>query len=341
MPHRPFAFTSWRRALLALACCAAIVPAQAGEWWTAFNDATLNLLVADAPAAHESARAAALQAQATLASEYVQARLAGVRLVTAGILIGALQRQRTLLAGAANDPEAQQSIPLVDQLLARARTRAAEFEQLRQASLQALARQAGGRSPEALAALLQPALRDPRVPSPDFELPREVSGLVLRQRPDVAQAETELARAGRDSTIEQLRLAKYLQALAAPIVPDDAAPEAGSGSSPEQVLDHARQDIAHRLALLLAQLEGAQQQSLHAQRLLAEYELVRRRYARGELSELKALQALTVTLVEDDRVAAARGQVSLAWIAWQQSIGGAGNARTEELLGATRAADDE
>lgn len=315
------------RSFLASVLLAAAGAAHAAPWWSAFHDATLNLVLASADEAPPAQR---LQAQAQLAVDYVQLRAATSRLVTARMLADTLQREQQLVE--AGSEEARRVAPLLQEAQARVQ----RFEQLRSGALAALAGHAAPRrSPEDWAALLEPVLVDPRPTLPDFELPRQVSGLVLRRRADVAGAETELARDGRSSGAEQLRLARYLQALATPITADaDALPLPGLPQAPEDVLGRARSDVARRLAILTACERAAREQLALLQKLQPAYAQLEQSFRQGGVTAQQTLEAFSGLLVEEDRMAAANGQLALAWIAWQAGIGGAGDASTSELLGA-------
>jgi outer membrane protein TolC len=330
-------------ALLAVACLARAPGAQADTgagWWSAFHDATLNLLLAEAaPAAvtepQEALQALQLQADATAA--YVLARVASVRLMNGQLLVDTLQREVELLG--ADGKEASEPARAAQQALQAARARLPQFETLRASSIALLAQRSGGeRTVAVLARQLAPALGDARLPLPSFDLPRELPGIVLRQRPDVAQAEAELSQAGRDTAAGQLRLARYLQALAAPIVADAGAEAQAQGASAqaEDVLESARRDIARKLGQLDVAVNAAKSQEALLLGLQPQYLALRERFQRGEVPEVQALQGMARMLLEEDRLAVAGSKLALAWIAFQASIGGAGRASTSDLLGATR-----
>jgi outer membrane protein TolC len=309
-------------------------------WWSAFNDATLNLLIAEAaPATAPEPQAAlqALQLQADATAAYVLARVASVRLMNGQLLVDTLQRELELLAEAGE--EAGEPARAARQALQAARARLPQFEALRASSIALLAQRSGGeRTGAVLSRQLAPALGDARLPVPSFDLPRQLPGIVLRQRPDVAQAEAELSQAGRDTAAGQLRLARYLQALAAPIVADAsvAAPAEGVSPQAEDVLEGARRDIARKLGLLDEAVNAAKSQEALLTGLQPQYLATRERFQRGEVPEIQVLQAMARMLAEEDRLAAASSDLALAWIAFQASIGGAGRANTSDLLGATR-----
>lgn len=312
---------------LAPVLLAAAGSVHAAPWWSAFHDATLNLVLASA-----APNAPQLELQAQLADDYVRLRAYGVRLTTARVLAGALQRQQDLLG--ADSEDARKLATLSHE----AQSRVAQFERLRAQSLEALAAHAAPqRTPQEWGTLLEPLLLDTRPLLPDFELPDTVSGLVLRRRADVAAAEAELARDGRSSGAEQLRLARYLQALATPITADaQPQPLLQKLLAPEDVLQQARRDVAQRLALLAAREHEAREQLALMQKLQPAYALVDQAWRQGKATELQALQAYTAMLMEQDRMAAMNGQLALAWIAWQAGIGGAGAADASDLLGASQ-----
>jgi len=333
-------------AVLAIACLARAPGARAetAGWWSAFNDATLNLLLAEAApaaaAAEPNQALLALQLQADATAAYVLARVASVRLMNGQLLVDALQRQLELLrAGQQEDSDAVRN---AQQALQSAQARLTQFEALRVSSIALLAQRSGGaRSVAMLSRQLAPVLGDARLPVPTFDLPRELPGIVLRKRPDVAQAEAQLSQAGRGTADGQLRLARYLQAMAAPIAPSSEQAGDAASSQPEDVLEAARQDISVRLGQLDAAVNAAKQQEAVLLGLQPQYLQLRERFKRGEVAEVQALGALARMLVEEDRLAASGGQLAIAWIAFQASIGGAGDASTGALLGAKRTGDPE
>jgi hypothetical protein len=311
-------------------------------WWSAFHDASLNLLLApiQAPGADRT-RALQLQAQATAA--YVRARIYTVRGQNARALREAAEHQLDLLQGAGQDDTeiARGAAAMVRQYADRERA----FDELRADSLGALAAATGGRYPaQELAVALEPALADTRLPVPEVDVPARVSGIVLRRRPDVMEAESHLALSARGSGSDQLRLAQYLQALSQEISSDDAAaapaPAPDAATAPEQVLARARLEIAARLSRLARTNQVMTQQATYTREVQQKYEGTRQAFANGTTSELDILSALQGVLVEEDRLAATTAGAALAWIAYQQSIGGAGDARMSDLLGAGSADED-
>jgi hypothetical protein len=161
---------------------------------------------------------------------------------------------------------------------------------------------------------------------------------VLRQRPDVMDAEQALAFSAHTSASEQLRLARYLQALASEIRPEDAqGREDAEGDHLAQVLDHARIEIASRLALLAA----AEQRVREEARTLDALE--RHRQDLQQAARVPAADLMDATrevLLAQDRLAAAVDASGLAWVALQESTGGAGDAGMTELLGAAPPSED-
>ena len=105
------------------------------------------------------------------------------------------------------------------------------------------------------------------------------------------------------------------------------------------VLEHARQDIAARLAQLTARGVSANEQAIYVRQLQAAYEAALQDFSAGGIDEVELLARLQRVLVEEDRLAASLGLAGLAWIAFEQSIGGAGQARASDLLGAVPADD--
>jgi hypothetical protein len=308
-------------------------------WWAAFHDATLNLLLAATPAASAGDRDLALQAQAGAVAEYIKARVYSVRLVTAQLLVRALEDQLALLrqGEGATDAGEEGAAAL---LMQQASERAVQFERLRGESLAALAA-LGKVGATGLEQRIAPALEQQQLPLPEFEWPRALPGIVLRQRSDVARAELALAQGGRGLGSGQLRLAKYLQALSAPIDDDQEGPRADDGETAaaalpaEEVLDRARRDIAGRLARVGAAVQAVEQQRANLDQLQQRYQSLRTGLASGDSAGVPALRALVHLMVEEDRMASASGSLALAWIALQAGIGGAGRATTSELLGAT------
>lgn len=315
-------------------------PAAQHTWWTAFHEGTLDLLVASDDAPADPAQRLARQARIT--SLYLEARVYSVRLATARLMRDAAARQWTLLQQQGRaDSDLARAIVLMARETAR---REQQFAVLRAESIASLAETVAGRySARALAQLLEPALAERRLPVAEFGLPDAVSGLVLRQRPDVMAAESQLVLSGRAGGVEQLRLAQYLQALSEEIRPTEAGtvdlPAAQRAGDMAGVLQKAREEIAARLAQLTVRGDSANQQATAVRQLQGAYEQSLKDFGAGQLEELELLARLQQLMVEEDRLAADLGLAGLAWIAFEESIGGAGQARTSDLLGAGTADD--
>jgi outer membrane protein TolC len=325
------------------AATAAAIAAEADRpWWWAFHDASLNLLLAPIQAAAAADRTQALELQAQAAAEYVKARVYTVRGHTARTLRESAERQLKLLQDA--DRGDTDAARFAAATVRQSAEREQQFAELRAASMGALAAALGGRYlAQELAVLLEPALDDTRLPVPEVDFPERVSGIVLRRRPDVMEAESHLALSARGSGSGQLRLAQYLQALSQEIGPDDAAAAPGEAqdgaTAPERVLVRARFEIGAGLRQLATTNEVMTQQATYARDVQQKYDRIRQTFVDGTTSEVDILGALEDVLVEEDRLAATMGGAALAWIAYQQSIGGAGEARMSDLLGAD--SDDE
>lgn len=316
------------------------VAAQAAPraWWSAFHDSTLDLLLADGLLEPDADRARLLALQARAASLYLKVRVYGVRLHTTRLMHEAAGRQWALLqqAGPGDSDLARVTASLMRETAERER----RFVVLRSESVAALAETLGGRLPaKTVAQLLEPVLQERRLPVAEFEVPDAISGLVLRQRPDVMAAEAGLVLSARGSATDQLRLAQYLQAISKEIVPEDAALAATPGDDLSAVLLRARGEIGRRLADVTARGEVAGTQAAYVQQLTGRYEGVLKALSEGRIAEVDALAGLLQLLEEQDRLAASIGLAGLAWVAFQESIGGAGQARTSDLLGAVPAKD--
>lgn len=337
---------------VAITCCVVAGGARAQEagtpgiaaqaapptWWSAFHDPTLDLLLANGLLEPDADRARLLALQARAASLYLKVRVYAVRLHTTRLMHDAAGRQWALLqeAGQSDSDLARVTASLLRETAERER----RFVVLRSESVAALAEALGGRLPaKTVAQLLEPVLQERRLPVPEFEVPEAISGLVLRQRPDVMAAEAGLVLAARGSTTEQLRLAQYLQAISQEIGPEDAALAATPGDDVPAVLLRARGEIGRRLADVTARGEVAGTQAAYVQQLTSRYEAVLKAFSEGRVAEVEALAGLLQLLQEQDRLAASIGLAGLAWVAFQESIGGAGQARTSDLLGAVPAQD--
>lgn len=319
-------------------------PAQpAGRWWTALHDPALDLLLADGvldPGA-DLARQLALQARAV--SLYLDARLYAVRLQMARALRELAERQwATLGRQGQGGPDLAHAAALLREATERERA----LTGLRSESIAGLAETLVGRSAvQVVASMLEPAAEDGRVPVPDFELPDAVAGLVLRKRPDVMAAEAELGFSGRRSGMEPLRLAYYLQAISGEIRAADAVPPAdgaegdAEGDAFSAVLRRARRDVAQRLAEVGAKGEAAGAQAAIVHHMAVAYEALLQDLRAGRVAETELLPATRRLLQEQDRLAESIRLANLAWVAFQVSTGGAGQARTSDLLGAVPSDD--
>jgi outer membrane protein TolC len=262
-----------------------------------------------------------------VAAEYVSARYNTLRLITAQAIAGLTSRRFDLLKqnGGAEDETMRQA----RQQAGEAADRVARFEALRSASVARLAHMLDGQSPRMLAAVLQPALEDSRLVVPTLDIPLHVPGVLLRRRADVAAAEASLSLTGRVSPHERLQFAQYVQALSSnigPTAPDSTHARAASdGGDIEQVLESARADVAHKLWQLKDCAEAAAKAREDLDAADAQVRDAMAGRDAGRLSELDELGTQARFLGAADRMAVAAGAVSLAWVAFQASIGGAGS----------------
>jgi hypothetical protein len=292
-------------------------------WWWSFQDASLNLLLAGA--GRTAAPADRMRVETSVVAAYIGARYGTLRLVTAQALAGIAARRLELLRqdGGADAETIRQARLQVEE----SADRVARFEALRAASLANLAQFLDGHSPRTLALLLQPALQDSRLVVPSLDVPRQVPGVVLRRRADVAAAEANLALAGRVSSHDRLQFAQYVQALSSSIGPQppDSRPQEEDGDDMAQVLDRARDDVGHKLWQLIACLEAAGNARAALDAAEAESSQAMAGRSGQTLSELDELTVQAHFLVAADRMAVAAGAVSLAWVSFQASIGGSGS----------------
>ncbi|HEY1226705.1 MAG TPA: hypothetical protein VGF26_05240 [Ramlibacter sp.] len=302
------------------------VAGPGAPWWSGSHDATLNLLLA---AADRSVAAPdRMKRETAVAAEYFSARYNTLRLVTARELSAVARRRLDLIerAGGAEDEALRQA----RQLAQEAADRVAPFEALRADALARLAGLLDGYSPRTLSLVLQPALQDTRIVLPAIDVPQQVPGGVLRRRADVAAAEADLVLAGRVSSDDQMRFARYVQALSTAIEPQPPAPaqEATTGTDIGDVLERARVDVGRKVWQLLACMQAARE----ARKALDKADVQLREARDKDIGELEALDLQAQVLVAADRMAVAAGAVSLAWVAWQGSIGGAGSAQLSAVL---------
>jgi outer membrane protein TolC len=311
-------------------------------WWMAFDDAGLNLLVGRALERERGLAKlvrgdqgeASPEADRAVVAAYLGTRVLSARGLALQALLVATERQRELLD--ADDAAASRSTEARAALRAR-QTQIVQWQQAlaaQRGQLIELLAERCGHEPGELAEMLAPALSQATVPAFASKVPDKLPRGILRERPDVAQAEAAVLRSARLDGEQQLRMAQTLRAVQGWIEPQPPTRPAGAAQArqasdaeaPELdelqgLLLHAEQEVGRDLRQLAdrAQVQAALASEAEARRLA--YLAARGQARPGAADEWQTLEQYQQWLLAHERQAAASGELALAWLQLVASTG--------------------
>ncbi|SFP20476.1 hypothetical protein [Variovorax sp. 770b2] len=289
----------------------------ARPWWSAFQSEALNALIAQAGrAAGAGERPDAPAAEIGVSAAYVAVVVQTLRLTYLESALIAVRRQSQLIAASAalHDDFSKE--------LVRRETGAAaamkKIDAQREANLAFLVARCG--LPEAaLKKTIADEVAQRRLPRFSASLPQAVPAALLANRDDI-----------------QLAASLYgIEPQALLVGTIDAARDSGDGGDSDppaeaalpgyplfpQAVARGRAEVAEALRRLQASNDMAADASGRARRAKDEFERSKVRMSRGDMSEVQMLEDFQGLMLDRQRLAAADGELAIAWIALIASLG--------------------
>lgn len=278
----------------------------ARPWWSAFESETLNALIADAGRAAPSAGASldAPAAEIGVSAAYVALLVQTLHLAYIDNARAAVRRQLKLMAAspALHDDFSKE----LKRREAGAEAALKKIDAQREANLAFLAARCGLPA-EALKQTIADEVAKRRLPRFSASLPQAVPAALLANRDDVQLAaslygiEARALLAGTIDTLEDAGLPGY------PLFP--------------QAVAQGRAEVAEALRRLQASNDAAFEANRRARETKDEFERAKTRMGRGEISEVQLLEDFQGLMLDQQRLAAADGELAIAWIALVASLG--------------------
>lgn len=316
----------------------------ARPWWSAFQSETLDALIAqvrrdgapgiggthlnkadnlDGPAAEIGVSAAyvALLVQ-TLSLTYIDNARA------------AAQRQSQLMAaGPALHDDFSRELARRE---ATARASIKRIDAMREAQLADLALRAGMPT-ETLQKTIADEVAARKLPHFAASLPQALPAVLLANRDDIQLAASLYGIEPRTLLAGTIRAAGQEGANGDAEDGGDAEPDADLPGYPlfPQAVAQGRAEVADALRRLQARSGLAAAAEQRAREAKATFEMSKARLDRGESSEVQMLEDFQGLMLDQQRLAAARGDLAIAWIALMASLG----SRTSVVLRASPARD--
>jgi len=275
--------------------------ADSHSWWSAFEDPAMDRLMA---ASRDG------NAEAGIAATYIALKVKTVELNCLENTRAAVARQTALIKGA--------NLPHDDfarQLAQREAGAQASIEKLRaqRASYIAYLAKQCRMTEAALGEMLADALQDKSLPRIAAEVPRELPMAVLSNRNDI-----NLAAALYDA-----------DPMAMPAGTIDAADDETQAIDIEvpakpvyaRAVAQAREQVAEALRRLQMQSDIANTAYARVVSARAGFEASKRRRDRGEISEVQLMEDFQGLLLDLHVLAAANGELAIAWVVLMGSIG--------------------
>ena len=269
------------------------------SWWAGFEDPAMDKLMAASLGGN---------AEAGIAATYIALKVKTLELVYLENTRSAVERQTSLIKGSAllHDDFAKQ----LAQRQAGAQSTIEKLKAQRASYIAYLARQCR-MSEAALQEMLADALQDKSLPRFAAEVPRELPMAVLANRNDI-----NLAAALYDADPSAMPAGTI----------DAAAEEARDIEVPGKPLyayavAQAREQVAEALQRLQMQSDIANTAYARVVNARAGFESSKQRRDRGEISEVQLMEDYQGLLLDLHVLAAANGELALAWVVLMGSIG--------------------
>lgn len=300
---------------------------MARPWWSAFESETLNALIADAGRAAPSAGASldAPAAEIGVSAAYVALLVQTLHLAYIDNARAAARRQSQLMAAspALHDDFSKE----LKRREAGAEAALKKIDAQRQANLAFLVARCG-LSAQALKQTIADEVARRRLPRFAASLPQAVPAALLANRDDIQLAASLYgieARALLAGTIDAVEDAGE----------SDAQADAGLPGYPlfPRAVAQGRAEVAEALRRLQASSDAAFDANRRVREAKDEFERVKTRMGRGEISEVQMLEDFQGLMLDQQRLAAADGELAIAWIALVASLG----SRTPVVLRASPA----
>lgn len=275
---------------------------QQQHWWASFEDTAMNRLMAASGNANESG----------VAATYIALKVKTLELLYLENTRSAVVRQTVLIQGSTQPYD-----DFAKQLAARhasAETTIGKLQAQRASYISYLAKQCH-MSEAALNEMLADALQDKSLPRFAAEVPRELPMAVLANRNDVNLAAALYgadASAMPDGVIEATNEAT-----------NEAQQNIDVPGNPFYVhaVAQAREQVSEALRRLQAQSDIANTAYARVANARAEFESSKQRRDRGEISEVQLMEDFQGLLLDLHVLAAANGELALAWVVFMGSIG--------------------
>lgn len=271
--------------------------AVAQPWWSGFEDAALDRLMAASHGAAESGVAAA----------YIALKVKTLELVYLENTRAAVARQSALIRGNAWPHD-----DFAKQLAARQAGADATIGKLKAQRASYITYLAARcRMPEAaLAELLADALRDKSLPRFAAEVPRELPIAVLANRNDIHLAAALYEADPGAMPAGTIGAADEAQDIDVPGKPLYA-----------RAVMQARDQVAGALQHLRMQSDIANTAYARVAQARADFEASKARRDRGEISEVQLMEDFQGLLLDLHVLAAVNGELAMAWVLFMGSIG--------------------
>ena len=289
----------------------------AQPWWSAFESETLNALISDAGRDASSANAGerldAPAAEIGVSAAYVTLVVQTLRLAYIDSARTAVRRQSQIMA--ANPALHDDFIKELERREAGAEVSMKKIDVQREANLAFLVAHCG-LSEEALQKTIADEVSQRRLPRFAALLPQAVPTALLANRDDIQLAASLYG-------IEPRALLAGTIGVAEDPGEGDAEADADLPGHPlfPQAVAQGRAEVAEALRRLQASNDVAASANQRVRDARDEFERSKTQMSRGEMSEVQMLEDFQGLMLDQQRLAAANGELAIAWIALVASLG--------------------